>query len=361
MKKIKVSELPLWDDLKDIVVLGVNSLKQSVKVPLNGISAELTRLKNGYSHLPDSQAWDDFVHGVEDIQGTVEGILSEFPNVRNNADAAWQELFRGDEQSLTGRVGRLENDVADKQTEIVDTDDIINQGDGELALTNSAKRDLFNVLWVNVGKCGDKQFTSVDMSAPLQYECNGVRMTFNQAVEIFLWHSQGYKKSYSGAFYSFGGLTTLPVAVSTVLGEVDLTRAFYQCANLVSVRFSGRLIVKNNGAADAFARCPNLRSIFGELDVSALTAPVSMFAGCAALQDFKIEGLHTDLDIGDSPFVSLESLTYMVNNATVLPDSTVVVRVHGDVFAKLTDDTSPKWFDLAQYALGVGIVFSKMK
>lgn len=37
MKKIKVSELPLWNDLKGLVVMGVNSLNQSVKVSLEFI------------------------------------------------------------------------------------------------------------------------------------------------------------------------------------------------------------------------------------------------------------------------------------------------------------------------------------
>lgn len=34
MKKIKVSELPLWNDIKGLFVMGVNSLNQSVKVPI---------------------------------------------------------------------------------------------------------------------------------------------------------------------------------------------------------------------------------------------------------------------------------------------------------------------------------------
>ena len=37
MKKIKVSELPLWNDIKGLFVMGVNSLNQSVKVSLEFI------------------------------------------------------------------------------------------------------------------------------------------------------------------------------------------------------------------------------------------------------------------------------------------------------------------------------------
>lgn len=111
----------------------------------------------------------------------------------------------------------------------------------------------------------------------------------------------------------------------TVVGQ----RCFYKCAN-IEVACASYLRVDT----DTFSHCPKLHTIIGPLYGSGNNpAP---FRGCSALVNLPGFGWNGNLDISDSPLLSLAS----VSDILAKGKEGATITVHADVFAKLTGDTT---------------------
>lgn len=111
----------------------------------------------------------------------------------------------------------------------------------------------------------------------------------------------------------------------TVVGQ----RCFYKCAN-IEVACASYLRVDT----DTFSHCPKLHTIIGPLYGSGNNpAP---FRGCSALVNLPGFGWNGNLDISDSPLLSLAS----VSDILAKGKEGATITVHTDVFAKLTGDTT---------------------
>lgn len=104
----------------------------------------------------------------------------------------------------------------------------------------------------------------------------------------------------------------------------------------------------------AFTSCFNLKEIIGTIGSPA--NPTQMFENCKALETVKIKELNVSIDIRYSPLLTLESIKFLVENAT--NTTPITVTVHADVYAKLTDEGNEEWYAVNELARGKQISFA---
>lgn len=135
-------------------------------------------------------------------------------------------------------------------------------------------------------------------------------------------------------------------AISTFTGSNFKT--IYLCPASTFVRFSG--------CAYLFFGCKQLVTIVGGMTFENKNNN-SALTGCKSLQEIRIKQLRYNVNLKDSPLLTLESFQYLVNNAT--NTSAITVTVHADVYAKLTDPQQADWYAVNTAAQGKQISFAK--
>lgn len=106
-----------------------------------------------------------------------------------------------------------------------------------------------------------------------------------------------------------------------------------------------------------FAFCPNLRQILTPLRCQGYAPSDTAFDGCAKLEHVMFRNLAFNLTIKDSPLLSLESMQYLVKNASN-GTKAIKVKVHADVYAKLTDPDNAEWYKVTTDAQAKNITFA---
>ena len=109
-----------------------------------------------------------------------------------------------------------------------------------------------------------------------------------------------------------------------------------------------------------FSGCQNLRVITGQMDMEGVTSPYDMFAGCSSLTTGYIRNLHVNISLANSPLLDVASMKYLVDNAMTskFPASGIIVTVHADVYAKLTDPSNTDWYAVNAAAQAKNISFA---
>ena len=112
--------------------------------------------------------------------------------------------------------------------------------------------------------------------------------------------------------------------------------------NLESVRF-----VINNPNNPLFmtftediTNCDKLKFVHDILDTNSRKTPIDL-TKLPMLEEIRIKSASYDVQINDSPFISIESLRYLIENAANTVARTVTV--HPDVYAKLADENNTEW------------------
>lgn len=124
-------------------------------------------------------------------------------------------------------------------------------------------------------------------------------------------------------------------------------KTIYLCPESKFVRFSNCNYL--------FYSCWRLVTIVG--DVTFENAHhIAAFTDCNSLQNVKFRQLRYNVDLKDSPRLTLESFQYLVKNAT--NTSAITVTVHADVYAKLTDPQQADWYAVNTAAQGKQISFA---
>lgn len=174
------------------------------------------------------------------------------------------------------------------------------------------------------------------------YELNGLTdITEEEMLKIYLYYSPKYFHSYSGAFYGMNVRTCFKVKLRR---GVDISFFFENSTiEVVDMDNMGWYASNFNGA---FLGAKNLSKIIGVIYLSQIKSASSInnnpFAQCLALKDVKISGLSINIYLGDSPLLTQESISYLVDNAA--NTSAITVQIHPDVYAKLTDSTNTDWY-----------------
>lgn len=134
-------------------------------------------------------------------------------------------------------------------------------------------------------------------------------------------------------------------ALSTFAGSNFET--IYLCPESKVVRFSNCTYL--------FYGCRQLVTIVGGITFENATHNVA-FTYCKHLHDVKFNQLRYNVNLKDSPLLTLESFQYLVENAT--NTSAITVTVHADVYAKLTDPQQADWSAVNTAAQGKQISFA---
>ena len=84
-------------------------------------------------------------------------------------------------------------------------------------------------------------------------------------------------------------------------------------------------------------RCYKLHTIIGDIRLDRLkTANEKAFVSCTALRNVRLRDIVKSLDISGAPLLSFDSVACMVDNAK--NTEAISIKVHPDVYAKLTDE-----------------------
>lgn len=124
-------------------------------------------------------------------------------------------------------------------------------------------------------------------------------------------------------------------------------KTIYLCPELTFVRFSNCTYL--------FYGCRQLVTIVGGMTFENSKNSMAL-ALCKSLQDVRIKQLRYNVNLRDSPLLTLESFQYLVENAT--NTSAITVTVHADVYAKLTDPQQADWYAVNTAAQGKQISFA---
>ena len=188
------------------------------------------------------------------------------------------------------------------------------------------------------------------------YELNGLTdITEEEMLKIYLYYSPKYFHSYSGAFYGMNVRTCFKVKLRR---GVDISFFFENSTiEVVDMDNMGWFASNFDGA---FSGAKNLSKIIGVIHLSQIKSASSItnkpFAKCLALEDVKIRGLLINIYLGDSPLLTQESISYLVDNAA--NTSAITVQVHPDVYAKLTDSANTEWYAVNTAAQAKQISFA---
>lgn len=134
-------------------------------------------------------------------------------------------------------------------------------------------------------------------------------------------------------------------AISTFTGSNFKT--IYLCPASTFVRFSDCTYL--------FHGCKQLVTIVGGMTFENKNNNAALI-GCKSLQEIRINQLRYNVNLKDSPLLTLESFQYLVENAT--NTSAITVTVHADVYAKLTDPQQADWYAVNTAAQGKQISFA---
>lgn len=188
------------------------------------------------------------------------------------------------------------------------------------------------------------------------YELNGLTdITEEEMLKIYQYYSPKYFSNYSSAFSGINVRTCLKVKLKR---GVDISFFFENSTiEVVNIDNTGWYATNFNGA---FSKAINLSKIIGVIHLSQIKSASSInvnpFAQCLALKDVKISGLLINIYLGDSPLLTQESISYLVENAD--NTSAITVQVHPDVYAKLTDSTNTEWYAVNTAAQAKQISFA---
>jgi hypothetical protein len=124
-------------------------------------------------------------------------------------------------------------------------------------------------------------------------------------------------------------------------------KTIYLCPESTFVRFSNCTYL--------FYGCQQLVTIVGGMTFENSNNNM-VLTRCKSLQDIRIKQLRYNVNLNNSPLLTLESFQYLVENAT--NTSAITVTVHADVYAKLTDPQQADWYAVNTAAQGKLISFA---
>lgn len=225
----------------------------------------------------------------------------------------------------------VQPDLTAKQDKLVNSDDVTIGIDSKLTVTDLAKREVFDDLWIKAaGSNGTVDHTHTESGVNKPYYLNEVWMTYEEAIKV-------YNESYADILSLSGryiyGVTNFAPPASGSAGQYYN----YQANNAKVINVGGGFLA--SGLSGWLSVAPKLTKIIGNIDLTHWKASGSGgYLRAPALTDVSLYHLHNNFSIEILKSISLSSMQYMVNNSTAT--SSITVTVHPDVYAKLTGDTT---------------------
>lgn len=163
------------------------------------------------------------------------------------------------------------------------------------------------------------------------FELNGLTdITYEEAVKIYTnthYNGGGCNWLYAGFNYR----TNIPLPDSVQSSYLVGFRGFCYGANFEVLNVRG---IKLDTTANVLTG--SYKQIIGEIILSSIK-PIVDFSN-SKFEDVQFKGVNTNLLLDNSRSLSFDSVKYLVANAT--NSSAITIKVHPDVYAKLTGDTT---------------------
>lgn len=176
------------------------------------------------------------------------------------------------------------------------------------------------------------------------YECNGYTdIGEEEMAQMYALYCGGLDV-WDQSSWSYGQLTKnyTPRTNIPFLKEVKRFPTIWWWYNLESVRF-----IINNPSNPIYmtftgniTNCDKLKFVHDILETNSRKTIISLIK-LPMLEEIRIKSASYDVEINDSPFISIESLRYLIENAANTVARTVTV--HPDVYAKLADENNAEW------------------
>lgn len=98
---------------------------------------------------------------------------------------------------------------------------------------------------------------------------------------------------------------------------------------------------------------PYVEEVLGNLSIS---KGGTIIYGCPKLREIRLRNLKANNTKLDAPLLSLESFQFLIDNAS--NTTAITVKIHEDVYSKLTDPNNTEWYALNELALSKQITFA---
>ena len=72
------------------------------------------------------------------------------------------------------------------------------------------------------------------------------------------------------------------------------------------------------------------------MNLTDCTDTTTMFLGCKALKTVKLYGIKSNIDISDSPALTIKSILYMIQNEAAT--SAITITLHADAYTRAMAD-----------------------
>lgn len=226
----------------------------------------------------------------------------------------------------------VQPDLTAKQDKLVNSADVTVGEDDKLTVTDLAKREVFDDLWIKAaGSNGTVDHTHTEDGVDKPYYLNEVWMTYEEAIVVY---NENYADMLSLLGREIYGVTNFPPPSSSAAAQYSN----YQARNAKVINVGNGFLV--NSFAGWLMTAPKLTKIIGNINLQYWNASAksNKYLETPTLTDVSLYHLHNDFNISFLKSISLASMQYMVNNSTAT--SPITVTVHPDVYAKLTGDTT---------------------
>lgn len=294
------------------------------------------------------------------------------------AQKVYAERFDGDEEyniiannkpttARTDRAWRMNGKLYawDAEFALKDPSNLLSAYVGDLTCLNDSAKEAFIKSWNEAFYKGGRKFGEYNRETGY-FEGNGLTdINYEQAKVIMKF--VGLCQNPSTIIpkkdnpYTIGGLSgfwldfngegkdsraprTFPPLIQAAAGGYFSNNSLFEgdyCLQAVSFGGTGGMTSNER----VFAFCRNLRYVLNMQINDSQGTKSAMFAACAALETAELKGLYQGtVSFEHSPKLSLDSIKYMLNNrnksGAALTDEKYkfTIKLHADVFAKLTDD-----------------------
>lgn len=227
----------------------------------------------------------------------------------------------------------LDASIASKQPAITTSDDIAPLGSDKLALTDKAKMAELIATAKAAGIAYNPKTGYFEYNTLTDITAEQIRLIllFPQRPPYNVFVNNDIRHRLRTNLWIACGESTSDVPVSLPQVFLDWSAAeVITLDNGISDAYSTKI----NGSG-TFRGCTSLHTILGVFRFN--SAPnAEAFRNCTQLRSFRLRQLAYDIDLHWSPLIDLESIQYMVDNAT--NTAPINITLHPDAHARLTEE-----------------------
>lgn len=245
-----------------------------------------------------------------------------------------QEALKSLNIKVDNKVDKVELDKAltAKQDKLVNSDDVTIGIDSKLTVTDLAKKKEF------IDQC--KAEGAVYNSVTGYFELNGLTdITTEQMRQIMPYLVLGRATGSIDYCFQKARIRTITIySEGDVYNPKAMDWAFYG-ATVETIAFKNltHSYVVPSSMGFMLRACHWLHTVYGAINMRGISSgTIDIAMGAEKLKNIQLMSLRTSITFAGNPLLSLESITYMVENA--INTDPITITLHPDAYARLTDE-----------------------